>query len=208
MRASKQKGFSKRKFLDTTDDKSAELESKPKKAKSEDTTDSKKSSKSPKEPKIAQNVPKIYNKDGNIVYSKFDLVSTAANPLADKRNSKKNKLQNLLVKSQKEEKRLSELEVKNPAKAQDIKEKKKWKKAIDLSEGLKVKDNSKLIKKSLMKKRKDKQKSGKKWTERNEAVEKSMAAHQQKREKHISERKQKKKDMKLKHLRKKGRIVT
>ena len=197
MRAHKQKGFSKRQYLETNDNNS---ESKPK-VRSEDKTDSK------EDIKTAKNLPKIYNNEGNIVYSKFDLISSVPSLADKKKNGKKNKLQKLFVKTKKEEQKLSELEVKNPPKAQEIKEKKLWRKAIDSSEGIKVKDNSKLIKKSLIKKRQGKLKSKKNWEERKESLQKSMDAVRDKRTKNIKERQQHKKDKKIKSLKKRGRLL-
>ena len=197
MRASKQKGFSKRPLLESTADDN-KPESKPKKSKTEDSTDS---------PKIPKNMPKIYNKEGNIVYSKFDLITPSKEPFDKNRKNKKNKLQKLLVKTKKEEQKLSELEVRDAPKAQEIKEKKLWRKAIDLSEGIKVKDKSKLIEKTINRKKKLKQKSAKKWSERKESLEKSMKSKDDKRKKNINERKQQKKDKKFKRLKKRGVIL-
>lgn len=205
MRASKQKGFSKRKASDVQI--SSETEPKLKKVKSEDKSDDKRRSDQQTDAKLDK-LPKIYNREGNLVFSKFDFVSTPAEEKKiNKNKSKKNKLQRLLVKTKKEDKKLSELEATNKPKAKEVKEKKMWRNALDKSEGIKVKDNAKLIEKSIKMKKKMKQRSGQKWNDRKETTEKLMHQKQEKREKNQLQRKEQRKEKKFKRLKKKGRFI-
>ena len=200
LRASKQKGFSKRQLLDTNNNENSS-EPKPKKVKFEHNI-----SDNENKDENSGKIPKIYNKEGNIVYSKFDFVSQTNN-FQNKINSKKNKLKTLLVKTKKEEEKISQLETTNASKAKAVKVKKLWRNAIEKSEGIKVKDNSKLIEKSLNNKKKKKQKSTKKWNERKESLDKTMKAKSDKRKDNIDKRKQQRKDKHLKRAHKKGRLL-
>ncbi|XP_054157646.1 kinesin-related protein 4-like [Oppia nitens] len=156
--------------------------------------------------KVKEKLPKIYNSDGNIVYSKFDFFSTNESLSETKKLSKKNKLKKLLAKTKIEENKLSHLEATDSMKAKQFKEKKLWKNAIDRSEGIKVKNSSKMIEKSIKKKKQLKQKSAKKWSERKEALEKRMNAKSEKRKRNIDQRKTDKKERNIKRQKKKGRI--
>ncbi|KAJ8098810.1 surfeit locus protein 6-domain-containing protein [Lipomyces tetrasporus] len=82
-----------------------------------------------------------------------------------------------------------------------IEEKEKWKRAIKQTEGDKVKDDERMLKKSLKKQLKRKLKSAKEWQEREENVLKGIKARQKKREENIAARK----EMKVKGKKSKGK---
>ncbi|KAK9245161.1 surfeit locus protein 6-domain-containing protein [Lipomyces tetrasporus] len=82
-----------------------------------------------------------------------------------------------------------------------IEEKEKWKRAIKQTEGDKVKDDERMLKKSLKKQLKRKRKSAKEWQEREENVLKGIKARQKKREENIAARK----EMKVKGKKSKGK---
>ncbi|KAK9478240.1 surfeit locus protein 6-domain-containing protein [Lipomyces japonicus] len=78
-------------------------------------------------------------------------------------------------------------------KREDVEQKEKWKRAIKQAEGEKVKDDEKLIRKSLTRQVKQKKKSAREWQERKENVLKGIHARQKKREENIAARKEMKK---------------
>lgn len=113
-----------------------------------------------------------------------------------------------MVKVKKDEKKIAQLETTNVDAANRLKEKKLWKSALEKCEGNKVRDDPKLIEKTMKRKKKLKSKRASAWADRKKNVEKRIQHKQEKREKHIKERKQMKKDKKTKLLKKKGRILT
>jgi hypothetical protein len=199
IRSSKQKGFIKNKSLNNqiNQQNNESIDKKNKKQKLNGSQNSDKSDK----------LPKIYNRDGNLVFSKFDFVSPLVENDVNQKKKNKKSLNKLLVKAKKEEQKLSHLEEMNPLAAKQMKDKKLWRNAIEKSEGIKVRDNSKLIEKSLMKKKKLKIKSKKEWKERKESLEKKMKSKEEKRKHNINDRLQQIKARKLSKARKKGRII-
>lgn len=134
-------------------------------------------------------------KDGvasNVVFSKFDFST------AERDSQKKKPLTSLqlLAKITSEREKLNELKKTDPAKAQEISDKQKWKKAMQRSEGEKVKDDPSLLMKTIKRTKKIKEKSAKIWTDRTKTVEDSIKEKQDKRKENLrqraSERKQRK----------------
>lgn len=161
------------------------------------TTNGKTSQKSPaKKP--------IYNKDGKLVFSKFDL--------ADDRKKKTGLLtgkdyKTLLEKVQKQKEKIDKLKEKDAEKAKQLVEKMQWNKAIQKAEGIKVKDDPELLKRSLKRKEKMKEKRKKLWEEREEKVKEKMKERQEKRRTNIQKRKHARIDKKIAKAKKKGRII-
>ncbi|KAI5790128.1 surfeit locus protein 6-domain-containing protein [Geopyxis carbonaria] len=75
-----------------------------------------------------------------------------------------------------------------------IEEKDKWAKALKQATGEKVRDDEKLLKKSLKRQEKTKKKSGREWKERIDTVAKAKHIKAKKREENIQARKDQKKD--------------
>ncbi|KAK9368984.1 surfeit locus protein 6-domain-containing protein [Lipomyces kononenkoae] len=86
-------------------------------------------------------------------------------------------------------------------KRETVEEKEKWKRAIKQAEGEKVRDDEKMIKKSLKKQLKRKHKSAREWKQREENVAMGIKARQKKREENIAARK----EMKMKGKGSKGK---
>ncbi|MCJ1477126.1 surfeit locus protein [Lambiella insularis] len=80
----------------------------------------------------------------------------------------------------------------DPTKRADIEEKDTWLNAKKRAHGEKIRDDSSLLKKTLKRKEKAKQKSGKEWGARIEGVEKGKAMRQKKREENLQKRKDEK----------------
>lgn len=77
---------------------------------------------------------------------------------------------------------------KDPEKGEVIAKKHSWKAATNRAAGIKVHDNPKLLKQSLQKEKKRRQKNAEKWNERVETRVKMKSEKQQKRSENISER--------------------
>jgi len=154
--------------------------------------------------------PKIYNSNGDLVFSKFDLISSSINE-ESKARLKKNKkamLKGSLKKIERDKAKIEKLVKEGKEdKAYDKHIQIKWKTALDRSEGIKVKDDPKLIKKTLHRAKKEKEKKYKKWKDRVKNVEMLKEKRQQKREMNLQKRKDERKAKKMKRLKKKGRLI-
>ena len=149
----------------------------------------------------------IYNKDGNIVYSKFDFCQSNSDSVDSKNKVAKKDYHKLLQKMEKRKEKEKSLESTDTKAAVAFKEKNQWKSALQKAEGVKVKDDAELIKKSVKRQQKMKQRSGKKWEERKERTEKMQQDKQDKRHANIKKRKETKTSKKIAKAKKKGRIV-
>lgn len=156
----------------------------------------------------------ILNKNGEVVFSKFDF--TADKTLASKKskddkvtptNAKPKDYKKLLKTLQEKRAKVEELKQKEPEKANELEIKEKWKSALDKASGLKVKDDVNMLKKAVKRLEKKKEKSKKSWQEKQKEVEMLKQKAQDKRRKNIEKRKEKNKEAKIKKLKKKGRIL-
>ena len=163
-----------------------------------------------------ENRKPVFNKSGQMVFSKFDF--TADKSLSVKKakdghqkltatNAKPKDYKKLLTKLQHEKEKKELLRQSEPEKVGELELKTKWKTAIDKASGVKVKDDVDLLKKSLKRIEKKKEKSRKGWEERTKAVEEHKNKLQEKRKKNMDKRKEKNKENKMKKLKKKGRIM-
>jgi len=92
-------------------------------------------------------------------------------------------------------------------KGEALEEKFAWKNVMEKAQGVKVKDDEGLIKKSIKRKENIKKQSQKKWEKREKEVKEKMAAKQQKRTANIRAKKDEKIKKKVKKMTKKGRLV-
>jgi len=158
---------------------------------------------------VSNGLPKakpVYNSDGKMVFSKFDFTSSNghvdSNP-AKKKKDPKSTLQSI----QKQKEKIKKLAEKGETEVvKNIEESSAWSKALDKTEGVKVKDDVGLLKKSIKKQEQKKKSSAKKWEVRKEDEQKKKDARQTKRTENIQKRKSDNKATKMKKLSKKGRI--
>lgn len=155
-----------------------------------------------------QPAPAVFNRDGLMVFSKFELADTAvgAEPKPQARPGK-NKKQQLVRQLENQQEKMRSLEERDPNLAQQAKKKQQWNRALDRAQGLKVRDDPELLKASLKRHEKRRQQSRKKWQARTETVQQRQEERQQKRRNNIKARKQAKLQGKMKRLKKKGRLV-
>ncbi|XP_018575032.1 surfeit locus protein 6 homolog [Anoplophora glabripennis] len=146
----------------------------------------------------------VFNSENKMVFSKFDFAN-----LGMKRQKKQEKDPKKLLKKIDEQKdKLQKLEESGETeKIIEIKEKTAWKNAFAKAEGVKVKDDPTLLKKSLKRKEQKQRSSKNKWEKRQQGVQKAKEERQQKRSDNIEKRKKEKKNRKLKTASKRGRII-
>ncbi|CEJ00640.1 hypothetical protein RMCBS344292_14692 [Rhizopus microsporus] len=117
------------------------------------------------------------------------------------------KTQLKLVEAKKE--KLEKLKQEDKSKAEEMMEKEEWNKVLALATGEKVKDDPKLLKKTVKRQEKQKQKSAQEWKKRLEKQKKDQMHAIKKREENIKakieEKKNKKKGIKPKGNKKKAR---
>jgi hypothetical protein len=92
-------------------------------------------------------------------------------------------------------------------KAKELKEHDAWKNILAKAEGIKVKDNVELLKKTIARKERQKKVSKNKWDERKDILEKTKKEKQDKRTNNLLKKKQEKKEKTKKKAIKKGRFV-
>ncbi|XP_060064292.1 surfeit locus protein 6 homolog [Ylistrum balloti] len=148
----------------------------------------------------------VYNKEGKLVFSKFDFTEAAGKDRG-KSNLLGKDYKRLLEKIEKRQERVDKVKEKDAEKGKDMETKMAWESAMYRTQGQKVKDDPALVKKSMKRKEKMKKQKQKQWSQREEQVKKRMDAKIEKRTQNIQERKQQKKDKKLKRAKKKGRLV-
>ncbi|KRZ10593.1 Surfeit locus protein 6, partial [Trichinella zimbabwensis] len=108
----------------------------------------------------------------------------------------------LLEKVERRQQKLQMLEKNDPKKAETIKQQFTWDSAVKRAEGLKIKDDPKMLKKGLKMKEKRKASNKKKWQERKEAVARVNKKKQAIRKANIQQRIQQKKEKRLAKARK------
>jgi hypothetical protein len=133
-------------------------------------------------------------------------------------NSKKKKLKklpnkqkqliNTLKKIETEQNELNRLREENPEEGKEILRSKHWKTALAKAKGEKVRDNVQLLRKSIKKQTKIRQRSAKNWQKNKSEIDKRMKERQDKRTENIKKRKEDKKAKIKKRLIKKGRLIS
>lgn len=93
------------------------------------------------------------------------------------------------------------------SKARELKERDAWNNVLAKAEGVKVKDNVELLKKTIARKERQKKVSKTKWEERKDTLEKNKKEKQDKRSNNILKKKQEKKEKIKKKAIKKGRFI-
>jgi Surfeit locus protein 6 len=146
---------------------------------------------------------KTFNQEGKLFFSKVQLEGEKkkkkkgqdTNPQNNllKIKSQKSKIKGLIASGDKE-------------KAKEEKQKMLWQSAFDKTEGIKVKDNEEILKKTIKKRKNIKKKSKEKWGERKQKLDEKQSQKQKKREENLNKRKTDRKKTKLKNAAKKGRV--
>lgn len=144
----------------------------------------------------------VYNKEGKMFFSKIQIEGEKKKKVVDT-NPRNN-----LMKLKAQKKKIQDLVGSgDKMKAKEEKQKILWKSAFEKTDGLKVKDNVEILKKTIKKRKVEKKKSKKQWGERKEKVKEKQATQQKKREDNLNKRKTDNQKNKLKHAVKKGRMI-
>ncbi|KRZ22290.1 Surfeit locus protein 6, partial [Trichinella pseudospiralis] len=156
------------------------------------------------------------NGKAEVSYNKFEFAKVTGFKVKQKKKKKKKKgdaefaaekytgrdYARLLEKVERRQQKLQMLEKSDPKKAETIKQQFTWDSAVKRAEGLKIKDDPKMLKKGLKMKEKRKASNKKKWQERKEAVERVNKKKQAIRKANIQKRVQQKKEKRLAKARK------
>ena len=91
--------------------------------------------------------------------------------------------------------------------AEEMTTKERWKSALLKAEGVKLKDDPKLLKKAMKRREQKKQSSQRKWEEREKMLAKQMKDRQDKRSKNIARKKEGRASKKIQKAKKCGRVA-
>lgn len=132
-----------------------------------------------------------------LIYSKFEMNSLNPSEIKGKKKKKKD-LKTILQSVQDKEAKIKEVGQTDKAKAIEMKDKMMWKSAVEKAKGTKVRDDPKLLKKSIKRQEKKKEKSKRQWNQRIQSQKNATKERQMKRKNNIKERIQRKNARKLK----------
>ncbi|MBN3320146.1 SURF6 protein, partial [Atractosteus spatula] len=154
----------------------------------------------------------------SIVFNKVDLSGEYVSKAQQKKEKRKKikgnvtpltgkNYKQLLDRVEARKAKVEELRSKDEEKAKELEEKIKWTNVLYKAEGLKIKDNEELLRRSLKRKEKMRAQKKRRWEQRSENVLEKMQNRQDKRRKNIQKKKQSKAEKRKDRARKKGRIL-
>ncbi|XP_078687282.1 surfeit locus protein 6 homolog [Branchiostoma floridae x Branchiostoma belcheri] len=149
----------------------------------------------------------VLNQEGKLVFSKFDFTSDVGGGQKKSKENPKHHLKKLLAKAEDKKQKIKDLKHEDLGKAHEVEQKSKWKSALQKAQGVKLKDDPELLKKSIKRKDQIKKKSKKQWKERKDQVEANIKKKQDKRRENLKARKEQKVSNKIKKAKKKGRVI-
>uniref|UniRef100_A0A182W057 SURF6 domain-containing protein n=1 Tax=Anopheles minimus TaxID=112268 RepID=A0A182W057_9DIPT len=145
----------------------------------------------------------MFNAESKIVFSKVQLDESDVQKRGIDTDTKK-----LLKKAIDNKKQLAELKQSGDLeKYAEVKKQQAWEKAMAKTSGQKVRDDTALLSKKLLQRKKQVKKSKEDWKERQQKIEHQQNQRQKERTANLKERAQKKKNTKLKNMAKKGRVI-
>ncbi|XP_071493708.1 uncharacterized protein [Diadema antillarum] len=173
-------------------------------------TSSKKKSKSTKRQKTGSGK----NAGGeDVSFSHFDFAENEREAVPKKRRKKVTEPRSnkdygrLLKKAEYKEQKLKEMKEKDPDQAHQMETESKWQTVIDRAQGIKVKDDVELLKKSLKRKGKRKQQSSKQWEARTARLEEKMKEREARKRRNVKAKTDARKSKKVKRLQRKGKLL-
>ncbi|XP_034234221.1 surfeit locus protein 6 homolog [Thrips palmi] len=150
----------------------------------------------------------VYNSEGKMVFSKFDFSDVGSvNDLKKKKKETKDP-KKILEKLKEKKETLKKLKDEGKDdKVLKMVKKEAWSNALKKAEGIKIRDDPELLKKSIRRKEAQKRSSAKKWASRESTIKKKKKEKDEKRESNLQNRKDSKKQKKRAAAIKRGRIV-
>lgn len=146
---------------------------------------------------------------GRFEFNTEDSVDTKSKKKQQKKfQTKQQKLVSTLKKIESEQEEINRLQQENPEEGKELLRSKHWKTALAKAKGEKVRDDVKLLKKTIKKQKKLRERSAKKWKKNKSETDKRMKERQEKRQTNIQKRKDQKKLNIKKKLIKKGRLIS
>ena len=150
----------------------------------------------------------IFNREGKIVFSKFDFTDGGCGTKEKKDVLTGKNYKKLLEKVEARKEKLTKVREKDGCgAARSLQKKMQWKSVLQKAEGVKVRDDPEMLRKSLKRKEKLTKKRGDAWKERTERVQKTMDDRQEKRRRNVQKKKQSRIDKKIGRSKKKGHII-
>ena len=119
--------------------------------------------------------------DGDLFFSKVDIGG-------EKRKKGATDAKTQLQKVEAKKEKLEKLRAEDAVKAAELEEKEQWQKAVSLASGEKIKDDAKLLKKTIKRTEQRKKKSADEWRKRQEKVKMDEKNKIKKREENIKNR--------------------
>ncbi|KAK3920310.1 Surfeit locus protein 6-like protein [Frankliniella fusca] len=150
----------------------------------------------------------VFNSEGKMVFSKFDFSEIGSHKEEKKKKKELKDPRKILEKLKEKKETLKKLKDEGQeAKVLELKQKEAWSNAFKKAEGVKIKDDPELLKKTLKREETKKKRSAKQWASREHTKKKALSDKVQKRESNIQARKDQMKNKKRAKAIKKGRIV-
>jgi len=144
-----------------------------------------------------------------MVFSKFDFSEDSStkkrkrsDDVATGRNYKA-----LMKKAKKKEDALLRVAEVDKQQASEMTRKAQWKSALLKAEGVKLKDNAELLKRSMKRRQQQKKSSERKWNERAKTLQSQMKNRQEKRIRNIAKKKEARHEKRIDRAKKRGRVV-
>ncbi|CAF3029286.1 unnamed protein product [Rotaria socialis] len=146
---------------------------------------------------------------GRFEFKTEDSVDTSSKKKKTKKfQNKKQQLISTLKKVESEQDEINRLKEENPEEGKEILRSKNWKTALAKAKGEKIRDNVQLLRKSIKKQSKLRERSAKKWQRNKSETNKRVKEKQEKRQTNLQKRKDDKKSKIKKRLIKKGRLIS
>ena len=148
-----------------------------------------------------------------ITYGRFDFntdevpTEKSKRKISKKPQSKEKQLKNTLKQLEAEQEEIKRVGTEDPDQSEQLVRSKHWKTALAKAKGEKVRDNPQMLRKTIKKEQKRREKSAKKWNENKKQTEKRIKERQEKRRTNLEKRKDQKKAKIKKKLIKKGRLI-
>lgn len=169
--------------------------------------------------KVPPIVPRKELQESVLIFNKVEVTEEEPASKAQRKKEKRQKVKGnltpltgrnyrqLLDRLQARQGRLEELREQDAAKAQELEAKMKWTNLLYKAEGVKIRDDERLLQEALKRKEKRRAQRQRKWEKRSEHVVEKMQQRQDKRRQNLRKKKAARAERRLQKARKKGRVL-